>query len=484
MWDHVADVVIVGFGSAAAATAITAHDAGAKVLILEKTSESGGNSRYSGGSLREWLDVEQAVTYVETVTYGTVDREMIRAFVQESSREPQWIESLGGELDHFAREDVYPPSGYPPAPNVVFPHLAGAEGIGGRFFIRGEGLAGGARLMSLLHRNVVSRGIDVRYLTPVIHLVTNDNKEVIGVIADSSGTQMRIKARRAVVLACGGFENHPEMQKNYLGRSYPPFGHVGNTGDGIRMAQEIGADLWHMNAVSGTIGYLLPDYEPPVVFSIPSPGYIFVDQHGHRFMDETGSDLHQMAFAFSYFDTKAFAYPRIPAYVIFDRTTLQSGPIGNTERGRISDYYSWSPRNTAEVEQGWIKSGKTFAELAVDIGLDSRALQETTAHYNLACMSGFDSEFGRRQDTMMPLVSPPYYGIAVWPCLFNTQGGPRRNANAQVIHVSGDPIRRMYSAGELGSLWGFINPGAGPISECLAFGRIAGRNAAAEEPWE
>jgi predicted oxidoreductase len=82
-----------------------------------------------------------------------------------------------------------------------------------------------------------------------------------------------------------------------------------------------------------------------------------------------------------------------------------------------------------------------------------------------------------------PLETPPYYALELNPCLINTQGGPRRNAAARVLDAFGDPIPRLYSAGELGSLWGIIYQGAGNIAECMVFGRIAGRNAAAERPW-
>lgn len=98
------------------------------------------------------------------------------------------------------------------------------------------------------------------------------------------------------------------------------------------------------------------------------------------------------------------------------------------------------------------------------------------------CIGGYDPDFGRRQETLNPIARPPFYAIAVWPCLINTQGGPRRNSQAQVLDAYGNPINRLYSAGELGSIWGILYPGAGNISECLAFGRIAGRNAAAETP--
>ena len=116
------------------------------------------------------------------------------------------------------------------------------------------------------------------------------------------------------------------------------------------------------------------------------------------------------------------------------------------------------------------------------INLRPEKLQQTVSQYNTHCIGGYDPDFGRRPETMSPISKPPFYAIPVWPCLLNTQGGPKRNAKAQVLDIYGQPIKRLYSAGELGSIFSVVYPGAGNISECLAFGRIAGRNAAAETP--
>jgi succinate dehydrogenase/fumarate reductase flavoprotein subunit len=94
----------------------------------------------------------------------------------------------------------------------------------------------------------------------------------------------------------------------------------------------------------------------------------------------------------------------------------------------------------------------------------------------------YDPVFHRRQETLSSITKSPFYAVEVWPCLLNTQGGPKRNGKAQVIDANGKPIKALYSAGELGSIFNTVYPGAGNISECLSFGRIAGRNAAKEEP--
>ena len=109
-------------------------------------------------------------------------------------------------------------------------------------------------------------------------------------------------------------------------------------------------------------------------------------------------------------------------------------------------------------------------------------MNATVGRFNDAALAGADADWGRSAASMAPLVTPPFYAMAMTPALVNTQGGPRRNQDAQVIGVDGAPIPRLYSAGELGSIYAFLYQGGGNIGECFAFGRIAGRHAAHEVP--
>jgi succinate dehydrogenase/fumarate reductase flavoprotein subunit len=148
----------------------------------------------------------------------------------------------------------------------------------------------------------------------------------------------------------------------------------------------------------------------------------------------------------------------------------------------VSDFYQWSADNSAEIEKGWIKAADSIAALAGEVNMRPDYLQSTISQYNVNCVGGYDPEFGRSTNTLIPIARSPYYAISLWPSLYNTQGGPKRNGKAQVLDVWGKPIKRLYSAGELGSLWHRNYPGGGNVSEALAFGRIAGRNAVAEIP--
>jgi succinate dehydrogenase/fumarate reductase flavoprotein subunit len=475
MWDREYDVIVAGYGGAGAAAAITAHDAGVSVLIVEKDKRGGGNTRLAGGTIREFLEVDRAVKYFGALLKD-VSPEMTRAFVDEGAKNADWMREQGAELERAEA------GRFPPAPHVVWPHIEGSDGVGGRWRVKGASSIGGVNLWAALEKAVDKRKIEIIYNTGAKKLVTGENKEIIGLVATGPDGEIRIKARRAVVLTCGGFQYNKEMQRNFLGIDFDAQGCRGNTGDGIKMTQELGADLWHMSGLSCGIAYKFPEFEMPMGIGIRAPAYIYVDQDGNRFLDEAGVDVHAMAYDFSHLDHKAMRYPRIPGYVILDETTFRAGRLIGWCPGAAMDYYEWSQDNSVEVEKGWIKKASTIRELAGKIGLSAEALQQTVSAYNMCCVGGYDPEFGRRQETLSPISTPPFYAAEVWPCLLNTQGGPKRNDKAQIIHVNGEPIPRLYSAGELGSIFSVFYPGAGNISECLSFGRIAGRNAAGETP--
>jgi hypothetical protein len=232
-----------------------------------------------------------------------------------------------------------------------------------------------------------------------------------------------------------------------------------------------------MNAISATFGYVFPGFDAAFYPTMPSFGFFLVDQHGRRYLDERSLENHAAGMAMLVWDHHNGGLPRLPSYFVFDDRTRRAGPIFSTEAGE-NRTYPWSPDNRAEVAKGWIRQGATLSELADDLGLPADALEATGLRYNDAASVGGD-EFGREPAEMDPVDQPPFYGVPVHLALFNTQGGPRRNEHAQVVHVEGHPIPGLYGAGELGSIWASLYPGAGNVTEALVFGRIAGRHAAA-----
>ncbi len=170
-----------------------------------------------------------------------------------------------------------------------------------------------------------------------------------------------------------------------------------------------------------------------------------------------------------------------PAANPFDEENRLKAPLG-VPTGYQRNVYRWSADNSAEIDKGWITRADTIEELAGKISIDESNLSDTLRRYHDFCQTGEDTDFNRTGDRLKAIDTPPYYAIQLHPALINTQGGPRRDKESRVLDAYGKPIPRLYAAGELGSIWGFLYQGGNNLGECLVFGRIAGRNAAAEKP--
>ena len=149
----------------------------------------------------------------------------------------------------------------------------------------------------------------------------------------------------------------------------------------------------------------------------------------------------------------------------------------------VIENYKWSEDSSVELEKGWILKADNIRELAGKIGKNPDTLENTVKTWNKSCAAGNDAEFGRLANRMAPIETPPYYAMELVPSFTNTQGGPRRNKYAQVLDTNKKPIPRLYSGGELGSIYSYHYQGGGNILECIAFGRIAGERTSAEKPW-
>jgi succinate dehydrogenase/fumarate reductase flavoprotein subunit len=263
-----------------------------------------------------------------------------------------------------------------------------------------------------------------------------------------------------------------------------------NEGDGITMAMSVGADLWHMNNYAGpSMALKVPEVRTSfsmqaLHYSKKVPGgMIVVGPDGRRFCDEKYKTRHGKVPVNGRW--LPLSTP-CPMYMIFDHALFSAGPLYDAHPShgwtQIIEKYDWSADNSRELAKGWVTRGDSLAALAESIGLDATTLAETVMRWNRACDAGHDAELGRKL-MMQPLGDGPYYAVELSPSMLNTQGGPRRNEKAQIVRPDGSPIPRLYSAGELGSIYSYLYQGTGNIGECLAFGRIAGRNAAAEQPW-
>lgn len=492
-WDITTDVAILGYGGAGACAAITAKDAGADVMIFEKCAQGGGNTAVSSGGMMIPNNEERAFTYLKK-TYdfanSVKDEEQLKAFVSEAMKSKDFLMSLKPDQKLY----IYGHAGFQSIPE--------SDAIDKWRFRTPKGMKvrGGDMLFNNYRYAVEDvRKVPVVYNARALELIT-ENDEVVGVWVEINGVKKAVKARRGVVLATGGFEFDDDMLANHtMGKAFHRLGHPGNTGDGVRMAQAAGADLWHMNALSCPLGLVVPGLKTSLQINMLSASYFYVDQDGKRFCNEK-MDNHTCIYAVNYLDAIKHRYPRIPCYVVFDEKARKRGPIvgGATSGYAINrENYKWSKDNSAEIEKGVIVSAPTIEELAVKIGVPAENLAKTLKTWNENITAGADKEFGRPLEKKgkvafegreAPLISAPFdngpfYAAKLYPALLNTQGGPRRNIKGQVLTPFNQPIPRLYSAGELGSMWGHIYQGATNNSEACVFGRIAGRMAAGEKPW-
>lgn len=475
------DVVVIGYGAAGAAAAITAHDSGAGVIVLEKMPAGGGNSCLSIGVLCVPKG-PQAFDYIEALCFGKTSSEIVKVYVDGCFENVDWLRQLGGEPESRS----YPQVEYPPRKSPSWPKYPGVEDWEPRRVIGDEDdIAPAGSLWKLLLKNAEQRGIKVMFNTPAKELITNSRGEVTGVIARSGDKEIRVEAKKAVVLACGGFDYNEAMKDAYLPLTpLYPVGSPGNTGDGIIMAQKVGAAMWHMNQFYGWFVFKPADYKAGFTIRFSDPGYIYVDKDGRRFTTETGWEGHEEFKALMNYMPHRANYPHLPAYAIFDEVIRRKGPLYRSlTGGGINMDYKWSLDNSSEINKGWISHGKNVAELAKRIKVDETILTNTVTKYNEYCKAGKDADFDRSKETLKPLGSAPYYAIEIGPCVAATSGGPRRDKESRVLNEAGNPIPKLYSAGQIGSIFGFLNLGGSGLTEAIVFGRIAGRNAAREKPW-
>ncbi|MBI2934505.1 MAG: FAD-dependent oxidoreductase [Chloroflexi bacterium] len=470
------DVLVVGYGGAGATAAITAHDHGARVTILEKMPAGGGNTLASANSILMPKGMG-AADYFEALCGGATDRDIIETFIRGGLDLENWLRQMGAEIEpHYPpKEVIFPGVGLP-----SWPRAPGGDLIS-RIYIKWNPRDHGRNPRSLwefLADHVERRGITVKTGARAKEIIAEDGK-ITGVVADSKGQRMSIRAKRGVILACGGFEYSEEMKRTFLpcGQLYC-FGPPGNTGDGILMAQRVGAALWHMTSLFGPLAFKSPEYEAGFGIKLPGERFIFVDRDGKRFTDETALKIHDMWRAVAGWDPERQRYPRIPCYSVFDEVTRKRAPLFRQTGANQS--YQWSSDNSEEIGKGWIARGQTIGEMARRIPVDETVLESTVSRYNRCCQTGIDADFGRPRVYLGPIDTPPFYAITLWPGLMSTHGGPKRDKEARVLDNDGKPIPRLYSAGEMGGLSSLQYEAGTDLCECLVFGRIAGQNAAAE----
>jgi succinate dehydrogenase/fumarate reductase flavoprotein subunit len=373
--------------------------------------------------------------------------------------------------------------------------------------------------------------IETHFETPGKRLITNADGEVIGVIAEQGGKEINVKAKKGVILACGGYEfNQFLLENSYPG--WPPVsrGTPYNTGDGHLMAQKAGAALWHMNASdSGVGGILCPGlnfghgaYDSDKVpanmgFATGSAGafknLIQLNKHGKRFMPEDREDSHgygRREYLFFYDGVKC-EFPNLPYWHVIGKegetTPIGMGSMLGPDGEPMMTFtwftahsgYTWSADNSAEVQKGWVIKADTIEDLAAqmtkkqagerkalnreDIVVDPAVLRKTIEDYNGYCDAGLDPDFGRKPETLGK-IEPPFFAVQVYPNQYNTQGGPKRNTKAQTLDAFDVPIPRLYNVGECGAGYGWVYNGGWNNAEAMITGIWAAEDAAKLSAWD
>jgi hypothetical protein len=512
-WDDTADVVVVGYGGSGAVTAITAFDAGAKVLILEKTpsyatlgvanppiSGGGGNTCMNAGFANNVTDPVAAANYIYAAGWGNTPMDVCQALANAETDTTDWLTKMG------IKYTLFPGSAAP-----EFPALGGVNAFGT------ISLTSGFVFFQALDGLVQKRGIPIMFGTPATELIQNgDTGEILGVAATSGGSTIHIKANKAVVLATGSFEYNEALKSGNL-RCYPLHGEGWQfcTGDGVSMASKVGAAMWHMGSMSLGLVAWFPEY--PIAFSSPTPAtnnWIYVDTLGNRWIDETqgGFSGHPWNFGLelSDFDLNVPGYTRIPTFIIFDATCAKAGPISSGPTAplptQLDPRPQWSSDNSVEIGKGWILQGATIADLAtainsqpyvgvppgtnntgpaasITVNIDPNALTDTVNAWNADCAAGVDSQFGRPASALAPIQTPPFYAMPIWPGGPSLYGGPVRNAAGQICDANNNPIPRLYGVGESGNLAGGFLDVMTNNGQIIGIGRLVGANAAAETSW-
>ena len=514
-WDYSADVVVLGTGFAGQMSAITAAENGAQVLVLEKAPQKwqGGNSRVSGQGI--WTPSSAALVgaaeYLTAMTSGTgypVPPDYITEYVQGSHDNMAWFTGHGATMVPDRAPGTWEPF-YPWFPGA--PAMAAETDSYSVSF--GKYVGSGRDWYFLQDLILANPNITELYNTPATRLIQNPTtKEIYGVVAQQNGDAINVQALRAVIMATGGYEFNPEMTRNFIHiQDYAGSGTPYNTGDGQHMGMAVGADLIGMGVYAAPWGmkYRAPDYASPLSFSNPSKGgiiWVGANWKRYRAEDYNPKNGYPPVSTWSFMpsswsptdvgsvmedgDFRREKSP-FPIHAIFDDVARKAGPVfGGSWSAQIEGFVC-SSDNSAEIAKGYIQTAPDLKTLAGLMGTDllgnpadPNVLTAEVTNWNAMCAAGKDTEWGRTTN-LTPISTAPFYAVNLTMGTLNTQGGLLRDTEGRILDTTGTPIPRLYAAGENGDrVWANLyecmhNVGAG----CMACGRVAGTNAAAETPW-
>ncbi|MFZ0668055.1 MAG: FAD-dependent oxidoreductase [Acidimicrobiales bacterium] len=528
-----ADVIVIGSGAAALAAALSAHDAGSKVAVIERSESVGGTTAVSGGGV--WMpgnhisgaedSREEALAYMRKLAKGRASEDHLVRYVDTGPSIISGLEQRSGvRFNPIPWPDYHPEiEGARSSGRMIEPAVTDARPLGEwakrlrrapvlglpmtlrestvdwtpsytpkrydhaeitRRVEAGQVACGQALVAGLL-AGCLARGIEPVLGSRAVEIVMSDGK-VSGLVIESDGSRTHASTD-AVVLASGGYEWNPELCSRFLpGPLTHPTSPPTNEGDALVMAMEVGADLANMNEAWWYPTAAVPGerYEGRqlarfVAVERTAPHSIMVDRFGQRFVNEAANynDMQKASFGLDAND----ASPRhLPCWLVFDHQFRSRYPVVTTR-----------PK---DPDPDWLIVGETIDKLAMRMGVDPLRLSETVARWNGYVSAGRDRDFHRGEsaydrfhgdhDAPHPnlgsLVRAPFYAFAVYPGAVGTNGGARIDDRGRIQHVRDRPIPGLYGAGNaVASPGGPAYFGGGTtIGMALVWGHIAGADAA------
>lgn len=440
-----ADIVVIGAGGAGMTAAIQAvQDGATDVVVLEKMPIVGGNTTRSTGGLnaaetqyQERDGIEDSVElFVEDTMKGGKelnDKELVTVMAENSNEAVEWVNELGADL-------------------TVVGMFGGASVK--RIHRPSDTSAVGPVLVKTLSGELEKLGVPVLLNTTAEKILADESGAVCGVTAaDKDGNEFTIDCT-AVVLATGGFGSNAEMVVKYKPdlAGFGTTNHAGATGDGIRMAEELGAALVDIEQIQ-THPTVHPETQTMYTEGVRGNGAILVNKEGKRFVDELETRDVVSAAILEQTDKVC--------YLVFDQAVRES-------LAAIEGY----------IKAGIVTEADTPEALGEALGIDGAALAETLSAYAGYQAAGNDKEFGR-ESMELPLDQPKYYAALCAPAIHHTMGGVKVNTNSEVLTEDGSVISGLFAAGEVaGGVHGANRLGGNAVTDIVVFGRIAGTSAA------
>ncbi|MBF1109312.1 MAG: flavocytochrome c [Solobacterium sp.] len=492
--EETVDVVVVGAGGAGMTAAITATDAGKKVIVVESQPIAGGNSVRSTGGMnaaktpyqdknefKEAAGVEKTLATAaekfadnETITAlaatvksqwdayqanpqgyfdsvelmeldtmiggkGKNNPELVKALAENSADAIEWLASIGAEVK-----------------NVGAFGGASVKRIHRPVNADGKVTAVGAYIVPILEKNLQDRNVQFLFDTTANEIIMKDGKAVGIKGTGKDGHKVTINAK-SVVIATGGFGANAEMVEKYKPelKGFATTNAEGAQGQGIDMATAVGAATVDMNQIQihPTVHIEEDGNAHLITEGLRGDGAILVNAEGKRFYDEVSTRDKVSAAIIEQTDKSA--------WLVVDQAMVDKSAV-------IAGY----------IKSGYTVTGATYEELAKAMGVDEATFTSTMNTWNQAVEAKSDAEFGRTSFAN-PLTTAPYYAIKITPAVHHTMGGIVINPKAEVLNEKGEAISGLYAAGEVtGGVHGANRLGGNAVADFVVFGRISGQSAA------